>query len=106
MRTNLPVDNFQYLMDFAYVKAREVWPEAVVLDRRADIRFCRAQACPTCDYGFDIFRSQDDVELLLSGDCWPPPPSINVSCGDEVAHISGDAEVVKHLAEHPLWKSA
>jgi hypothetical protein len=106
MRTKLPVDSFEYLMDFVYVKVKEVWPDAVVLDHRADVRFGRAKAYSTCEYGFDIFRSEAEVELLLSGDCCPPPPNVNVSWADGVAHVSGDAGAVRYLADQALWKSA
>lgn len=106
MRTKLPVDNFVYLADFVYVKAREVWPGAVILDRRADVRFCRAEAGSTTGYGFDVFRSEDDVALLLSEDCCPPPPCVNVSWEDGVASVSGSVEIVKHIALQPLWSSS
>lgn len=106
MRTKLPVDNFAYLADFAYVKAREVWPDAVILDRRADVRFCRSKAYSNTGYGFDIFRSQNDVELLLSGDCYPTLPCVNVSWESGMANVSGAVEVVKHLAQQPLWSSS
>jgi len=105
MVTKLPVENFVYLADFAYVKAKEVWPTAVILDRRADVRFCRSKAQPNCGYGFDIFQSEADIELLLSGDCYTPPPSVNISweCGE--ATLIGDDALIKHLAQQPLWSS-
>lgn len=106
MRTKLPVDNCLYLADFVYVKVREVWPDAVILDRRADVRFCRIKFPATVGYGFDVFRSESDVAQLLSGDCVPPPPHVNVSWDAGLANVSGSVEVVKHLAQHPLWSSS
>lgn len=112
MRTKLPVDSFAYLADFVYVKVREVWPDAVILDHRADVRFCRATAFPSFGYGFDVFRSEAEVEQLLSGDCCPPPPSVNISVESEgrlgrtVINLRGSVEVVRHLAQQPLWSSS
>jgi hypothetical protein len=106
MRTKLPVDDAEYLIDFAYMKAREVWPTAVVLDREAHPRFCRRHLPFNNTYGFDIFRSEDEVEQLMSGECCPPPPSVNVSWEAGEASLSGSADVVKHIAQQPLWSSA
>lgn len=105
MRTKLYIENTEYLMDFAFTKAKEVWPDAVILDQGADLGFCRRPAARDT-YGFDIFRSQPEVEQLFSGDCCPPPPSVNVSCTAGEVSMSGSPDVVKHLANHPLWSSA
>lgn len=104
MRTKLHIENAEYLMDFAFTKAKEVWPDAVILDQGADVGFCR-QPATTDTYGFDIFRSQPEVEQLLSGECCPPPPSVNVSCADAEVSMTGAADLVKHLANHPLWSA-
>lgn len=106
MRTSLPVDDAAYLADYLYVKAREVWPAAVILDRKADVRFCRSPMQPGGEYGFDIFRSENEIEQLLSEDCCPPPPSVNVSLSAGTVNVSGPDDVVLHLAKQPLWSSS
>lgn len=106
MHTKLLVDDAEFLADFMYVKTREIWPEAVVLDREADLRFCR-RALPYHDtYGFDIFRSEVEVALYFSGEHDDPPPSVHLSWALGTAIVDGEADVVQHLAHQPLWSSS
>lgn len=105
MRTKLPLDDVEYFVEFALVKLREVWPQAVVLDSDAECRYCRHPRQLQSEYGVDIFRSEGEVAELFSGECCPPPPSVNISWSAGVAHMSGAADAVRHLAQQPLWSS-
>jgi hypothetical protein len=102
MNSKLTLHNSEYFLDFVYAKIKQIWPQAVLVDEEADQRLCKG--LKPKDYGYDIYRSTDDLEALFTGECYDPPPSINVSCRGKKACLCGNAEAVKHIISQPLWR--
>lgn len=104
MYTRLPVNNPEFFTEFVYMAAKELWPKAVVLDDEAETSCGHVlkQARPG-SYGFDIFPSNDEVEQFLGAEA--ETPHVTVSLVKGAAQLAGTADMVAHLARHPLWSS-
>lgn len=97
------IANPDYALEFLLMVTKEIWPEAMILDENADVRYGHGPIGCGGPYGRDIYPSERDVEEVLTGDSENCGPYVNVHYREGRLHIQGDAQVVRHISQHPLW---
>jgi hypothetical protein len=93
-----------FLLEFVLVKAREVWPSAVMLSPSGDEYRCSYTRRPDSSYGYDIFPSAEVIAEWFDSDL-AQPPSVNVCCASGAVQVRGAPDVVAHILSSPLWIS-
>lgn len=89
------------IVDFLLLKARQVWPDAVVVDKFDDVHGVLSPRLPSF-IDAEIYASEKD--FLAARDRQVDAPNVCVqTCGNNVT-IFGDISVVNHLASQPIWR--
>lgn len=94
-----------YVYDYLYVKSREVWPAAVIIDAKCNVRMCMCRFLPS-EYGYDIYPSQQVFEDFVEREVVPTYVHVNLRVYSTKAQIvlTGDPDLLTYLRKLPVLR--